>query len=148
MTTIACKDGVIAYDSQITRGDVITYDDFEKCLERDGVKFFCSGTVSDYQRLVDVYFGVKPEGSIDVSALVLDGGKLMSVAVDDASGLWKAPVMMDRTYAIGSGTPYAFAAMDMGATAVQAVEAAAKRDTSTGGTIRTVVIKAEELPQI
>ncbi|MDD1966176.1 proteasome subunit beta [Pseudomonas putida] len=140
MTTIAYKDGVIAYDSQITRGDLITYDDYEKCLEREGVKFFCSGAVSDYPRLVDVYFGAKPDGNIDVSALVLDGDKLMMVAVDDTSGLWKAPVMMDRPYAIGSGTPYAFAAMDMGATAVQAVEIAAKRDTSTGGIIRTVVI--------
>jgi len=140
MTTIAYKDGVIAYDSQVTRGDVITYDDYEKCLERNGVKFFCSGAVSDYQRLVDTYFGAKPEGNVDVSAIVLDGEQLMLVAVDDVTGLWKSPIMLDRPYAIGSGTPYAFAAMDMGATAYQAVEMAAKRDTSTGGTIRTVVV--------
>ena len=140
MTTIAYKDGVIAYDSQVTRGDVITYDDYEKCLERNGVKFFCSGAVSDYQKLVDVYFGAKPEGSIDVSAIVLDGESLMLVAVDSDTGLWKSPIMLDRPYAIGSGTPYAFAAMDMGATAYQAVEMAARRDTSTGGMIRTVAI--------
>ncbi|MNI98876.1 hypothetical protein D3C73_1578140 [compost metagenome] len=48
--------------------------------------------------------------------------------------------MRDRPYAIGSGTPYAFAAMDMGASAEKAVEMAARRDTSTGGTIRTLRI--------
>ncbi len=32
MTTIAYKDGVIAYDSQVTRGDVITYDDTKNAL--------------------------------------------------------------------------------------------------------------------
>lgn len=136
MTTIAYKDGVIAYDSQVTRGDVITYDDYEKCLEQGGVKFFCSGAVSDFQRLVDVYFGAKAEGNIDVTALVFDGDSLMMVAVDDATGLWKSPIMRDRPYAIGSGSPFAFAAMDMGATAEQAVAAAARRDTSTGRQIR------------
>lgn len=141
MTTIAYKDGVIAYDSQVTRGDVITYDDYEKCTEQNGVKFFCSGTVSDHQKLIDVYFGAKPEGNIDVVALVLNNGALWLVAVDDSTGLWAAPVALDRPYAIGSGSPYAFTAMDMGATARQAVEMATKRDTSTGGTIRTVTIK-------
>lgn len=140
MTTIAYKDGVIAYDSQITRGDVITYEDYEKCIEQAGVKFFCCGTVSDYQRLVDAYFGAKPDGNIDATALVLDGDSLMMVAVDDTTGLWKSPVMRDRPYAIGSGTPYAFAAMDMGASAEKAVEMAARRDTSTGGKVRTLRI--------
>ncbi len=140
MTTIAYKDGVIAYDSQVTRGDVITYDDYEKCTERKGVKFFCSGTVSDHQRLIDVYFGSKPEGNIDAVALVLNNGTLSLVAVDDSTGIWMSPVALDRPYAIGSGTPYAFAAMDMGGSAQKAVEMAAKRDTNTGGTIRTVII--------
>ncbi len=107
------------------------------------MKFFCSGAVSDYQRLVDAYFGAKPEGNIDVTAIVLDGEQLMLVAVDDATGLWRSPIMLDRPYAIGSGTPYAFAAMDMGASAYQAVEMASKRDTSTGGKIRRVFIKKD-----
>lgn len=138
MTTIAYKDGVIAYDSQITRGDVITYDDYEKCIEQGGVKFFCSGAVPDFQRLVDAYFGAKQDGNIDATALVLDGESLMMVAVDDATGLWKSPVLLDRPYAIGSGTPYAYAAMDMGASAEKAVEMAARRDTGTGGRVRTM----------
>ncbi|MNE69347.1 hypothetical protein D3C80_1650660 [compost metagenome] len=62
----------------------------------------------------------------------------MMVSVDDATGLWKSPVLLDRPYAIGSGTPYAFAAMDMGASAEKAVEMAARRDISTGGRVRTL----------
>ncbi|XAZ48334.1 proteasome subunit beta [Pseudomonas simiae] len=140
MTTIAYKDGLIAYDSQVTRGDIITDDAYEKCIEQKGVKFFCAGPVSDHQRLVDVYFGAKPEGNIDASALVVDGESLMHVAVDDTTGLWKTPILQTRVYAIGSGSPFAFAAMDMGAGACKAIEMAAKRDTNTGGTIRTVII--------
>jgi ATP-dependent protease HslVU (ClpYQ) peptidase subunit len=142
MTTIAYKDGIIAYDSQITRGDTITYDDYEKCHDVNGVKFFCSGAVPDYQALFDAYFGGKPSAPIDAMAIVLDGEQLLLVAVDNDTGLWKSPIIMDRPYAIGSGSPYAFAAMDMGGTAYQAVEAAKKRDTSTGGLIRTLTIKA------
>ncbi|AZP72787.1 proteasome subunit beta [Pseudomonas poae] len=140
MTTIAYKDGVIAYDSQVTRGDVITYDDYEKCTEQKGVKFFCSGTVADHQRLIDAYFGAKPEGNIDAVALVLNNGQLSLVAVDDTTGIWASPVALDRPYAIGSGTAFAFAAMDMGASAYKAVEIAARRDTNTGGAIRTLII--------
>lgn len=47
---------------------------------------------------------------------------------------------MDRPFAIGSGRDFALAAMDMGASAKEAVEAAAKRDVYTGGTIRTLII--------
>lgn len=140
MTTIAYKDGVIAYDSQISRGDVIVYDDYDKCLVRDGVRFFCSGATPDFPALVDAYFGAKPAGPIDVTAMVLDGDSLMLVAVDNETGLWKSPIMRDRPYAIGSGTPFAFAAMDMGASAEKAVEMAARRDTSTGGKVRTMRI--------
>lgn len=141
MTTIAYKDGVIAYDSQISRGDVIVYDDYDKCLIRDGVRFFCAGATADFAMLIDAYFGVKPSGPVDVSAMVLDGDSLMLVAVDNETGIWKTKIRRDRPYAIGSGMSYAFAAMDMGADAERAVEVAVKRDTGTGGTIRVFRIQ-------
>jgi len=72
-----------------------------------------------------------------VTAMVLDGESLMLVAIDNDTGLSRSPIMLDRPYAIGSGTPFAFAAMDMGASAEKAVEMAARRDTSTGGRVRT-----------
>ncbi|MOA55862.1 hypothetical protein D3C78_1797360 [compost metagenome] len=51
---------------------------------------------------------------------------------------------MDQPYAIGSGLAYALGAMDMGADAERAVQAAAKRDTATGGRIRTLRIAGHE----
>ena len=36
MTTIAYKDGVIAYDSRLIRDDLIMSDDYDKHLEQDG----------------------------------------------------------------------------------------------------------------
>lgn len=99
MTTIAYKDGVIAYDSRVTRGDLITDDDCDKCIERDGVKFFMSGALCDYDALVGAYFGTAPSGKVDASAIVVDAGKLMMVAVDDDTGLWKSPIKPDRPYA-------------------------------------------------
>lgn len=53
-------------------------------------------------------------------------------------------VWVERPFAIGSGRDFALAAMDMGATAKEAVEMAAKRDVYTGGTIRTVIIDSGE----
>ncbi|HBP4991375.1 TPA: proteasome subunit beta [Pseudomonas aeruginosa] len=140
MTTIAYKDGVIAYDSRITRGNLITDDDYDKCIERDGVKFFLSGPTCDYDTLVGAYFGALPSGKVCAFAIVLDADRLMLIAVDDDTGLWRSPIQADRPYAIGSGAPYAFAAMDMGASAEMAVEMAARRDTSTGGKVRTLRI--------
>lgn len=139
MTTIAYKDGVIAYDGRITRGTQITYDDYDKCIERDGVSFVCSGAVADFEGLVGAYFG-SDAPNCAATAFVVADGMVWHVAVDGSTGFWKAPLVMDQPYAIGSGSDHALTAMDMGATAYQAVELASKRDTSTGGTIRTLVI--------
>jgi 20S proteasome alpha/beta subunit len=139
MTTIAYKDGVIAYDGRITSGSAITYDDFDKCHERDGVKFVMAGYTADYQRLMDAFFG-KELASIGASALVVDADGVWSVGHNDGEGVWKSAVLADRPYAIGSGSVHALTAMDMGASAYQAVEMAMKRDSCTGGKIRTLTI--------
>ncbi|ROM84863.1 proteasome subunit beta [Pseudomonas brassicacearum] len=140
MTTIAYKDGVIAYDSQITSGSTITYDDYQKCHEVKGVKFVMCGKTCDYTALQDAYFGASVTRDLDTSAIVLDGDGLWYVGADVQSGFWKSPVRLEASYAIGSGADHAITAMDMGLTAYQAVEMAAKRDTGTGGTIRTLII--------
>ncbi|MEN5136102.1 MULTISPECIES: proteasome subunit beta [unclassified Pseudomonas] len=140
MTTIAYKNGVIAYDSQITSGNTITYDDYQKCHEVKGVKFFMSGKTCDYTALQDAYFGGVVTREVDASAIVADGDSLWCVGAGVPEGFWKSPIMLDSIYAIGSGADHAITAMDMGATAYEAVRMAAKRDTGTGGIIRAVTI--------
>jgi hypothetical protein len=143
MTTIAYKDGIIAYDGRATTGSgTIVYDDFDKCVERDGVRFVFCGNTSGINKLVDAYFG-DPQTSVGAYALVVLGGEVWYVSHDDEEGIEKSQVLTDRPYAIGSGSDHAYTAMDMGASAYQAVEMAMKRDSCTGGKIRTLTIKAE-----
>ena len=143
MTTIAYKDGVIAYDGRQTRNDRIVSDSAAKCQVVDGVSFFLSGAVCDEKALIAAYFGTASPAPVECSGYVVDGGKLLMVGHDDKTGIWKQELDLSNPDAIGSGCAYAIAAMDMGASAEEAVRAAIKRDIYTGGTIRTVTIKQD-----
>ncbi|WP_095111167.1 proteasome subunit beta [Pseudomonas sp. Irchel 3E20] len=140
MTTIAYKDGVIAYDGRQTRNDRIVSDAAQKCQVVDGVSFFLSGAVCDERALIAAYFGTPSAVPVECSGYVVDGGKLLMVGHDDKTGIWKQDLDLANPDAIGSGYAYAIAAMDMGASAEDAVRAAMKRDIYTGGTIRSVII--------
>ncbi|WP_122498927.1 proteasome subunit beta [Pseudomonas viridiflava] len=148
MTTIAYKDGVIAYDSRQTRGGAIVSDDCLKCEIVNGVSFFLSGCVCDEKALIAAYFGTPSKDPVECSGFVVDAGKLMMVGHDDKTGVWRQPLDPANPDAIGSGSAYALAAMDMGASAEEAVRAAMKRDIYTGGTVRTMVIREEGVPQV
>ncbi len=141
MTTIAYKDGVIAYDSRVTRGSLIDHDDFEKLIHRNGHRFLMTGSGCDFSALIDEYLGLKlGDKPLEAHGLVVTNGKLYQIGRDAESGFWVDDVWAERPFAIGSGRDFALAAMDMGATAKEAVELAAKRDVYTGGTIRTLII--------
>lgn len=142
MTTIAYKDGIIAYDSRQTRSNRIVSDNATKCQVVDGVSFFLSGAVCDEKALIAAYFGTPSPVPVECSGYVVDGGMLMMVGHDENTGIWKQELDPSNPDAIGSGSPYALAAMDMGAGAKEAVRAAMKRDIYTGGKIRTLTIKA------
>lgn len=138
MTTIAYKDGVIAYDSRVTDGNIISDDSFDKCFVVDGVRFFLTGAVSDHVYLIDAYFkGKCPRRNIDSRAFVFDKGALSECAISPGTGFWRYDMRLDNPAAIGSGAQFALAAMIMGASAEEAVRVAARLDSCTGGTIRT-----------
>jgi len=140
MTTIAYKDGVIAYDSRITNGTTITHDDFEKCQEVKGVKFVLAGCVADYSKLIGAWFGESYTVPVEASALVFDGESLCYFAYGDKEGPCKEPIWIERPYVLGSGSDFALTAMDMGATSGEAVEMAKKRDSCTGGQVRLLLL--------
>lgn len=143
MTTIAYKDGVIAYDTRQTRGDRVVSDDCEKCHTVEGVHFFLSGAVCDEKALIDAYFGTPSSQPVECSGYVADHGRLMLIGHDDKTGIWKQDLDPSNPDAIGSGFAYAISAMDMGASAEEAVRSAMKRDLHTGGRVKTVRIAAE-----
>jgi hypothetical protein len=69
--------------------------------------------------------------------MVWDGRDLWYLTSGGDEGMAKCRESLDNPCAIGSGTDHALTAMDMGATAEEAIGWAAKRDAGTGGTIRT-----------
>ncbi|WP_347784083.1 proteasome subunit beta [Pseudomonas kurunegalensis] len=143
MTTIAYKDGVIAYDSRQTRNGSIVSDDVVKCQVVDGVSFFLSGAVCDEKALIAAYFGTPSQVPVECSGYAVDGGRLQMVGHDDKTGVWRQDLDPANPDAIGSGSAYALAAMDMGASAEEAVRAAMKRDIYTGGKVRVIRISGE-----
>ena len=136
MTTICYdhKTKTIAWDSRRTMDDIIADDSAQKMFERDGVKFWICGCVADETRLIDYYFGCpKHEFKPDANAFVLDNGELFSIGVTDEHECWKEPI--DSNYSIGSGMPWAIAALDFGCSAKEAVKYAKTRDCKTGGKV-------------
>lgn len=135
MTTIAYKDDIIAYDSQATCADVVTTYSANKHVKRDGVHFFMCGGFADYEGFITAYLAGKSPGKhIDILCYIVRDG-IVYRAGSDKGELWiqKARV----TGSIGSGSHFAFGAMDAGCSAKEAVKIAVKRDTGTGGRIRT-----------
>lgn len=139
MTTIAYKDGIVAFDSRTTDGnDTIATDDCIKMHKSGGRVFFMAGAVSDEPKFMQLWDTPKEGANLECWAFVWDGSTLWYSAADKHE-IWKCPV--DHPRAIGSGAKFAIAAMDMGADAKQAVKQAMKRDPFTGGKIRTFRIK-------
>lgn len=144
MTTLAYKDGVIAYDSRATQGSLIVDDDISKRVTCNGVEFFFCGNPAQIPELIDAYF--QPEVSVpsnaNIGAFAYDTqAKTLTTIGADGEVIHKLDVRKDTHYAMGSGMEFALAAMDLGLSAKDAVKAAAKRDAMTGGKIKVYKLK-------
>jgi hypothetical protein len=138
MTTIVYANNEMAWDSRTTAGSAIASDDSQKRHVLNGVTFWMAGTVGDYEEFFLAYFGGRASRKLNVAAFILDKGKLHRAGFDDGE-VWLSPVRFPE--AIGSGSEHAITAIDCGCTPAQAVRMAAKRDTRTGGKIRTQKLK-------
>ena len=114
MTTIAYKDGVIAYDSRMTQGDLICTDNCDKHRCVDGVHYFFAGPVPDQDELIACYMDRTrvPQGRPSVSAFIVDGDKVLEVGLTEETGFWACDAYDNS--AMGSGRDFALAAMDLG----------------------------------
>lgn len=144
MTTIAVKDGIVAYDSRLTQDDRVLDDNFNKRRSKDGVQFFIAGNITDDDAVMDGYFsGIdvneEVEGCPHADFLIVDGKDIYYGGVSEEV-FWKMKLTTTTPYAVGSGSSYAIGAMDAGATALEAVRIAS-RDVYTGGKLRTYRIK-------
>lgn len=140
MTTIAYRDGIIAYDSLITCQGSAIYQDYDKSRFVNNTRFFLSGAICDYDKFISDWFEEeRSKYALDCSAVVFDGVQLYEGGYGGGK-LWKEKVDEKNYFAIGSGWQYALVAMDFGASAEKAVERAAYRCLYTGGRIRTFKI--------
>lgn len=149
MTTIAYKDGILAGDSQMTRGD-------EKCIGVQKVfktAHFLVGFAGSFSNVMPVYrWLTEYERHVtDPAQMYLEwhtvpeyGDGYSLLLVDRAGGIWTAgknnpPVYVPGGFdATGSGSEFALGAMAAGASAPEAVAIAAKYDIYTGGLVNHV----------
>lgn len=141
MTTIAFKDGIIAWDSQQTWGDMIVSSNVQKMIKSGRQLFWGCGSVAEIKRLsIAIFSGEKKlSGEDTAGGMFWDGGKLYLACVQNEQ------VVLSETikgccYAIGSGSEYAMGAMDAGEGAPGAVLIASQRDVYTGGRIRHKIL--------
>lgn len=141
MTTIAYKDGIIAYDSRAMRGDYILSDRVEKKIETEDNIFFMSGSVDEFKSFIDLYErSEQPTHKLDINAFVYSKSEKKLYY----SACWKTDegiyliheVEVDCPQAFGSGASFAYAAMDCGKTSEEAIKIAMIRDPKTGGEIK------------
>ena len=142
MTTIAYRDGTMADDCQTTAGGgQIVSLTAPKCYSHNGNVLGVSGLVGDNLKILEWFLdGMKtshPKIDEDSEGLIIN-------ADGEMYGLWENQFMTRlegcEFYAIGSGSPIALGAMHMGATAIEAVEAAIEYDIYTGGEIMSFKI--------
>jgi len=137
MTTIAWDGKTLAVDSRRCCGDTVTNNTTKKLFLRVGrfVAVAAAGSVGDIQKALRwVRAGEKGD---------MPEGKASLVCIDRAGKCWdllfeystiqKNPGLVTE----GSGWEIALGAMDAGATAVEAVKIACKRNVHTGGRIQS-----------
>lgn len=140
MTTIAYRDGVLAADSLVTLGSTKVHGSYQKIRRIGEYLVGTAGSVADCQAFVvwlrECDDNVPPPKG-EYSALIV-GPRGRVREMENGSVL---PVPRGaKFFAIGSGGPYALAAMFAGASATEAVKIAAKIDTSTGLPVKTLKI--------
>lgn len=139
MTTIAYRDGVLAADGRVTDGGHLIITDECQKIRRlsDGSLFALAGDVTHEQKIIECLEDMDvslPQGK-DFTAILVDTDGLLSTY--EGSGDRFYPWYERGFAAFGSGSEIAYGAMEMGATAAEAVSCAALRNTTTGGAIQT-----------
>lgn len=146
MTTIAYRDGVLASDTLGTANNVRECE-FRKIAKVNGWLVGIAGTLhvaNSIMRWLKTNGGKleRPPESVVGEG---DRGNVNAIFVNQKSG---AVYLMDscgepykvkvRFYALGSGAYHAVGAMEMGASATQAVRVASKWDMATGPKIQSI----------
>ena len=147
MTTIVYdhKNKQIACDSRTTCNDIIVDDKAIKYIDKGDKLWFCSGSTGDFETFINHYEPLtktNPHISADAIFLIKEGDCIGGVylAIIDRDDVYKECIM-NHNQAVGSGSNWALAALDMGKTAKEAVEYALTKDVYSGGKIHVYDIE-------
>lgn len=143
MTTVVYAKGVLAFDSRVTAGNLVE-GSIQKGRQTKNMIMAGAGSVEDLVAVMDWLetggdeatkknFGIAGR-DVDVDVLCVDkkgkvtfyGHKLYPIEITSLF------------YVLGSGKELALGALEMGASAKEAVQIAAKYDTNSGGSVRTL----------
>ena len=152
MTTIAYKNGYLAFDGRlVSGGSVVTDSNIKGIKTKDyliaaaGHAGLCDAFLEWGQNDFKQTLTPKCENSLvaeaDFTGIKID--KDGHVVIYDEN-FFPITVGTIEQYAIGSGGELAMGAMAMGATAKQAIEIAAKYDVNTGGKIGVITFAKDE----
>ena len=143
MTTIVYANGVLATDSQITSNGIVTSTSYKKIHQlNDGGYAACSGSSYFIEDFINwLNGGEKPvfdndDNDSGFNALVIDKD---GNAFEYNNELRRKPA--EIPYCDGSGFQLAYAALDCGKTAIEAIEIACGRDIYSSLPVQSVVIK-------
>ena len=145
MTTIAYKDGILASDTQLTWENERHYTRKIAVLPRTGIVIACAGGAKTERKAHDI-FNDPAWKSLDLSkkakefsALLFDDSELYLLTGD------YIPIPVTDAYiAIGTGAPYALAAMSLGCSAADSIKVASKFDVNTNDIVDTYDIAKQQ----
>lgn len=148
MTTIAICERYVAADGRQCMGTEIIRDDAKKIRVHGNVIYITAGDAAAADAAIQWYRdGAKPGSQPVVSKdevwrliVVTARGDRPVVTMYCNDGPYGFDLPLPQ--AIGSGSSYALAALDLGHSARTAVECAARRDVFTGGDIQVVDIRS------
>ena len=141
MTTIAYDGQYIAADGLACGGDMIYETDFKKfkkLLKFNNAIVGCCGTAADIEIFAENYYP-KEFTNMQLNSCGIGYCSEVGVFVCGVSTTneFYIDVLNSRQMAVGSGGKFAIAALDHGASAIDAVRYASTRDLYTGGVITT-----------
>lgn len=144
MTTVAVRDGVLAFDGRVTADGTIVSDSFKKGICKNGKLIGCAGNAAYITAFLEwaVNGGEVPKNhdgkTENICGIVIDQKGRVT---EYTEGMLPCDLGKKEFYAVGSGWHFAMGAMAAGASAIEAVKIAARFDTNTGGRIRSVEFK-------
>ena len=151
MTTIAYRDGVLATDSGVYSGEVELGSTKKIHKIADECYIAVCGDADSYWLIVSYIKSIHCKKSLlewdwsespktDSSCILVNRGKVYHLDAANQPYVIKAAF-----YADGCGYEFAFGAMEMGASAIEAVEVAIKYHALSSGKVRSVNLRKKEM---